>query len=246
MTISYQQQLKAFDQCLRDFDELKEKPEILATPKSGSWRARLQIYADGYWVRVQENLERVFPYFQFLCGVEQWGQLGCRFVMDWKNLQHNLIYIARDFPTFLQKIEFDADLVAIAEFEQLLFEVSERSWKTPSICQGDLASLSPQSKFNCQNALEVWSSSFSFLEAWQFKKDRSAIKNIPSSLCLFFVPDNQIQVEVLSSFEGILLDRLRSQKALEEALEGLPVNAQALQQSLMKFLGWGVIQSISN
>lgn len=116
------EQLRNFEKELVGFKADKKIPPLFLEPETGRWQNRFQIYVDGFWVRMQETLERSFPLFVKLVGPELWAEIGQNFIYECSRPHRNLNCIGSAFSGFLKQKSVDPVLVDIAHFEWSVIE----------------------------------------------------------------------------------------------------------------------------
>ncbi len=117
---------------------------IEAGPLSAA--ARLRIYQEAFWIRMNENLEEDYPGVRRLLGPVAFTELVRAFVTASPQPHPSLIYLGEAFPNFLaHAFPGRAELAAMARVEWAKIEV--RHAEAPEVLLTGLPALAPEALF---------------------------------------------------------------------------------------------------
>jgi hypothetical protein len=132
--IELQQQMRAYMLGQRD----------LATPWVASQDAklRLNVYADGYYLRLVEILAKDYPQLQKWLGDECFGKLAYAYVDAYPSSYYSVDFFGQDMAQFLSKQDLPAYYAEMAQFEWALSQATILQ-DAPIITQQALLSVNP-------------------------------------------------------------------------------------------------------
>lgn len=107
-------------------------------------RDRLDIYRNGYYLRLLDVLEKDFPCLKQIQGEEFFDNIGRQYIDRYPSDHFSVCYFNRHYSSFLKEIAQDPFYVEIAEFEWALTRVLDAGDAKPLSIQ-DLANIAPDS-----------------------------------------------------------------------------------------------------
>ncbi len=139
--VSLEDTIENFHDFILDRNQLIEQ-EIVG-PDQAFKLARLNVYYEGYALRLLENLEKGFVGLKVLLGTEQFQKLGRDYLRSYPSNHFSIRYFGRHFAKFLASHdEVEPLYVEIAQFEWFLQDIIDAK-DAPHLTFEDMAALSP-------------------------------------------------------------------------------------------------------
>lgn len=131
---------------------------------------RLDVYQEGYFLRLLETLSRDFPVVAKLAGEDVFEQLGRDYIRSFPSTHFSIRYAGQHFSRFLSSIDVDPLWSEMAAFEWSLGNTTDAK-DAPQLTFEEMAAISPESwgelKLTTHPSLEILSFSYRIPPLWQ-------------------------------------------------------------------------------
>jgi len=218
---------------------------------------RLDVYAEGYFVRIHDALLEAYPATQHILGASVFAKIAEKYARTFPSCDYNLSLAGIHLPEFLKREEKTKDLPFLPDLSRLEWFVSEsfHAFHQPAqnlsevtqYCEEDWENL----RIIFQSSLNLVSSDWPIIDLWKARKTpRNEIKvdlvNRPQK-ALIYRKDTQVFVLEVEDTPYRLLEQLRKGERLGDALESLE-NLESSELDLQKwFSNWvslGLVTSL--
>lgn len=203
----------SLDSSLRDFEDFLQNARSLDELKnyfqiSPGLSERMEVYQNGFWVRLRSVLEKSFPATRSFLSESKWNSLGPAYVLNSK-LHSNLSYVGQGFDRFLleHKEDFASEL---ARLEWQILELDEVKSKS-DISDFDFSKICERSKLKFLPEFRIFRSEYPVVSYWLKRESLEG----PEAAALFR-KDFQVFVEWIPLYEYELLNEVQSSRALGE------------------------------
>lgn len=119
---------------------------------------RLDIYRNGYYLRLLEVVDKDFPCLKTICGEELLHEWGREYIQAYPSDHYSVCYFNRNFTQFLRETKREAFYAEVAEFEWALTRVLDAADAKPITMQ-DLAAIPgdswPYLQFGLHPSIEI-------------------------------------------------------------------------------------------
>lgn len=187
---------------------------------------RFQIYAEGFWVRVKESLEGMYPCLSRLLPVEKWSALGPRYIQQSFPLHPNLNSVGDRLPEFLKEQALPEAWVELADLEREIYFLGEIE-KQPSLSFEGLKTLDENSVFDFPKTTLLRESNLNIASVWRSEANSFEAVQQCFVVCRTFF---KISLDLVDATEWRFLEALSAGKSLGEAMTEVS-GSQALFQS---------------
>lgn len=210
---------------------LEQNPCIafdIVNTASVSTATRLDIYRDGYYLRLIEALEQDYPVLRALLGDEQFDQL-CREYIDHNPSRFRSIrWFGNEFADYLQKKSCEPHLVEMAQFEWLLtesFDAADTDIVTVDMMSTIAPDHWPEMQFKCHPSLRILTLNWNTTSIWKSVKEHEKTISPQQSKqpvdWIIWRKKHEIQFCSMQSDEIYMLNAMQSGASFAEICEGL-------------------------
>lgn len=215
-----------FQNYLLQQDACIEKEIVDVLPVSAS--ARLDIYRDAYYLRLQEALQHDYPVLHGLLGQDQFDQLTSDYIKQFPSHFRSIRWFGNQFTHFLQEHHYSPGLIEMTQFEWALtesFDAADRALVTVEDMAALPAEKWPTMGFTLHPSLRQLNLAWNTIAIWKAYKERkkclSSQKLTKPADWIIWRKQREIQFCSLGVEEIYMIEAMRAGKNFSQICEGL-------------------------
>jgi hypothetical protein len=228
-------------------EPLPRRLDSIESQGSMSRERRLQVYADGYFGRLHDNLAEDFDTVFRTLGAERFQPMISAFLQECPSRTHTVSDVGRGLPDFLRHRYRGAQIPYLADMAALDWAVNASFFADdlPALDVSRLPQVAPESwseaRFGLDASVHLLRSRWSIDDAWEHKDwdprviARKVVEN--SRYILVYRKDEEVWVEEVGEIACLMLESMRAGRSLAELSSEIPATVQASAEQVQEAFG---------